>query len=328
MDRQRTRSGLLIAALLLLAAPALAEGIGGSAPVLKGLRWLAPRADAVRSLSRRPTECLARPARGVDVWSVEVGRAAFRTPVLLGGPAARAGMACETCHRSGRSNPEFYLPGVSGAAGTADVTTSILSTHRGDHLDNPRPIPDLSGPKAHLKTPQSEGSAELVRFIHGLITEEFDGPEPPPAVLEGLAAYVRALDPRACPAAADEPVTAEAAFNDAARALRAGRIALVRQDRATGVAMIAAARAALGDMAERFSGPGPSAVRGNLETAARELADIAAAARQGAPDAAGRLDGWLCRSAILRAEVLRHAPASLYSPKVLAAALRSADVRR
>nr|QQZ49991.1 hypothetical protein JKL49_25640 [Phenylobacterium glaciei] len=68
-----------------------------------------------------------------------------------GGQAARAGVACETCHRSGRSNPDFLFPGVSGPPGSADVTSSLFSSHRGDGIDDPVPIPDLSGPRAGLK---------------------------------------------------------------------------------------------------------------------------------------------------------------------------------
>src|SRR6185369_16706175 len=119
------------------------------------------------------------------------------------------------------SNPDFLFPGVSGAPGTADVTSSLFSTHRGNGTDDPRPIPDLSGPKDRLKVAQAPAEARLEPFIRGLITEEFDGPEPTPAVLDGLAAYVRALNPVACPARAREPVTVALLMEDARRALRA-----------------------------------------------------------------------------------------------------------
>jgi len=39
----------------------------------------------------------------------------------------------------------------------------------------------------------------LRRFIEGLVVEEFDGAVPPPAVIDGLVAYVAALQPGACP---------------------------------------------------------------------------------------------------------------------------------
>lgn len=82
-----------------------------------------------------------------------------------GGQAARAGLSFESCHRSGRPHPQFLFPGASGAPGTADVTASLFSSHRGNGRDDPVPIPDLSGPRARLAP-----------FIHGLVTQEFDGP--------------------------------------------------------------------------------------------------------------------------------------------------------
>ncbi|MGZ5994009.1 MAG: hypothetical protein ACXWKX_20345, partial [Caulobacteraceae bacterium] len=231
MDRRRRRpakelTGPLTAGLLVLAAGgALAAPHTaplGDAPI-RGLEWVARTSDPARALGSVPTECLKAPADPALAARIEVGRAAFRTPVLLGGQAARAGINCETCHRNGRTNPDFLFPGVSGAPGTADVTNSLFSTHRGNGIDDPKPIPDLSGPKGRLKIDQDPGQGKLEPFIHGLITEEFDGPEPTPAVLAGLAAYVRALGPAACPAKAREPLGVALLMSDARRAIRAAQ---------------------------------------------------------------------------------------------------------
>src|SRR6185369_4273920 len=137
------------------------------------------------------------------------------------------------------SNPDFLFPGVSGAPGTADVTSSLFSTHRGNGTDDPKPIPDLSGPKAKLKIDQAPGAGKLEPFIHGLIVEEFDGPEPTPAVLAGLAVYVRALDPAQCPAGGDRPLTVASLMADVGRALAAAEGALKAGDRPTAVTMVA-----------------------------------------------------------------------------------------
>ncbi len=185
-------TGLVAAAVVLGAA-------GPVTPPLRALRWLAPGADRVAAMTIVPSECLRLPTDPDEAWRVEVGRAAFRTPLLLGGQAARAGLTCEACHRSGRGNAVFHFEGVSGQPGTADVTSSILSSHRGDGADNPRPIPDLSGPRDALRVSQAPTGRAPEHFIDGLITEEFDGAPPPPPVLDGLAAYVRALSPQACP---------------------------------------------------------------------------------------------------------------------------------
>ena len=258
MDRLRVRAALLAGALL-LAAAAPAE------PPLRLLRWLAPGADPVAAATREPAECLRKPSGFEDAYRIEVGRAAFRSPLLLGGQAARAGLSCESCHRAGRGNPEFHFSGLSGAPGTADVTASLFSSHRGDGVFNPVPIPDLAGPPETLKVAPEARRA----FIRGLVVEEFDGPEPSPAVLDGLAAYVAALEPSACPGG-DRAVTAAGHLEDARRAIDTAVRALDRRDPATSLAMISAARRRLGDIAERMPGePGLRALDADLAGAAQ-----------------------------------------------------------
>jgi hypothetical protein len=282
--------------------------------------WIAPGADAARALGSAPTECLKRPFDPTAALSVEVGRAAFRTPVLLGGQAARAGIACESCHRAGRTNPDFLFPGVSGAAGTADVTNSLFSTHRGNGIDDPKPIPDLSGPKSKLKVSQAPGDPALASFIHGLITEEFDGPEPPPAVLAGLAAYVRALEPAACPAAQRIPLGVESLMDDARRALVAARTEIATGDAPTAIVMIAAARARLGLIDERFDTPALAPDRDRLRAADRRLALAQQALRDHRPGVAPALTGWLAASRSLEARLATAAPRSLFDLQRLAQA--------
>src|SRR5262249_48083034 len=156
-------------------------------------------------------------------------------------------LSCESCHRAGRDNPDFQFPNVSGAPGTADVTGSLFSSHRGNGVFDPRPIPDLAGPRDRLKVKP----AHLETLIPRPVVEEFDGPEPPKAVLQGRVAYVRSLAPAACPAAR-KPVTAHSLFQDALRAKNVAGVALADGDPATADVMIGAARARLGLIDERF----------------------------------------------------------------------------
>ena len=58
-----------------------------------------------------------------------------------------------------------------------------MSTKRGDGAFNPKAIPDLAGDPAKLKISRDPAKQDLQTFIHGLIVDEFDGPEPPPEVL-------------------------------------------------------------------------------------------------------------------------------------------------
>jgi hypothetical protein len=277
------------------------------------MRWLAPEADAVQALTRPPAECLAWPADEEERVLAGIGRLAFRTPVLLGGQAARAGLSCDSCHRNGRGNPDFTFPGVSGAPGTADVTSSLFSTHRGNGVDDPRPIPDLGGPKAKLKVSQAPRDPALERFIRGLVVEEFDGPEPPPRVLRALAAYVRAQDPARCgQSRAERP---EDLLDDARTALG---LAVREDDRATTLVLISAARARLGLLDERYPDPGSGPLQARIRDLDRRLAADAAAVRAGAPKARAGIARTRQALGRLRGPLLAAEPRSLFNPQRLA----------
>ena len=283
MDRRRSRTralGALIVGALLVAGSVGAQSTGKK---LRAERWLAPGADAARAVKTEPTECLTLPVEPEARLSVEVGRAAFRSPLILGGQAARSGLSCEACHRSGRSNPDFMFPGVSGPPGTADVTSSLFSTHRGDGTVNPKPIPDLSGAKTSLKIAQTTPSLET--FIHGLIAEEFDGPEPPARVLTGLVDYVRALSPGACPKATVQGATAARRMDDALRALTAGMAMTAEGDRASAIVMLSAARGSLLLADERLAGLHQVSERKRLRQTDAEIARIAESLRRNSPQA-------------------------------------------
>lgn len=319
MDRQGRGAAILRrAGLSLVVALGLAAADTPELSAIRASRWMARDADPVRVLGFVEQECL-RPAIGDDAYLVEVGRAAFRTLLLLGGQAARVGVSCETCHQGGRRNPDFLFPGLSGAPGTADVTTALFSSHRDDGIDNPRPIPDLSGPKTRLKVSQDPAASTLERFIHGQITEEFNGAEPPPAVLKGLADYVRALRPEACPAQERRPLHEADEAGNAVRAVRVAIEALDRRDPDTAVLMAASARGQLGLIYERYDQPAATASRAALTAADADLA--AAQARIRAHDAAAREDLilWLVHWRAAAASLSADEAGSLFSAGRLAA---------
>ena len=259
MDQGKARAFYLIGAALLL-------GADEPATAIRELRWLAA-GTPVERVDRLPAECLALPSAPAERRSAEIGRIAFRAPLLLGGQAARVGLSCSSCHRNGRGNPGFHFPGISAAAGTADVTASLLSSHRGDGKFNPKPIPDLAGDPAKRIVSRDPGKPDLKRFIHGLITQEFDGPEPPPAVLDGVTAYVRSIRASNC-GSRDVQFTADLLLAEIDSALRLAR---TERDRATGRVLIGAARSNLGRMDERYQLPGLEADRALLAEADDEL---------------------------------------------------------
>jgi hypothetical protein len=306
VDHVRAAAGFLS---LVLAASAIA-----AAPDLDAIhaaRWLPPSADRARALGSIPTECLTPAGDPEAAYRIEVGRAAFKTPLLLGGQAGRAGLACDSCHESGRTNPDFFFPGVSGAPGTA-TRAALLSSHPSEGIDQPKPIPDLSAAKASLKVDQDPKSGALEPFVSGLVTDEFDGAAPPPAVIDGLAAYVRALSPAACPAEARQPLTPAVYVDNARRAVRVARQSLARDDRPTAVFLTEAARSQLGLIFERLDQPDADQARAALKAAALELAADAEAIRRGDPAAGDRLAAWIANSEGWARVVDRAAPGSLF----------------
>jgi hypothetical protein len=325
------RVGGLAPALLLAACGAnpgsfervASERLDRAGLLLTEQRWISPDADLVAELTTEPVECLAVPDDEAAARAVAAGRVAFRAPALLGGQAARAGLSCAACHENGRDNPVFVFAGVSGAPGTADVTSSFFSSHRGDGVDNPVPIPDLGGPRERLKVDRAPESGALEAFIRGLIVEEFDGPEPPPAVLAGLAAYVRALSPEACPAEAFRAVVLQDRLADADAAVEAGVQAYLAGDADTAVLMIEAARGGLGEVHERFAGLGNAELREGLVAASATLSVLQRAMRDGREPTVigGAVAAWRDAFAPLASDLSEAEPASLYAQDVLSRAL-------
>lgn len=296
---QRSKSLIMLA--LAAALPLAAAADIGGLPIREA-RWVAPD-RLYATLAREPAECLVRPADPAARRAVAVGRAAFRATLLLGGQAARAGMSCASCHRNGRGNPDFFFPGLSGAPGTADVTSSLMSAHRGDGRANPVPIPDLGGPRALLKISRDPRDAALERFIRGLVVEEFDGPEPTAEVLAGLAAYVRALRPEGCRADA-RPIRLVDRLDDIEEAVRLA----AQSDGETRRFLAAAARSDLGTIDERFMLPGLEGDRASLRAADDELRAIRAGAG---------FERWAQRWPRIRRRLLQDEPRSLFAPAVL-----------
>ncbi|HVR90769.1 MAG TPA: hypothetical protein VHG29_06720 [Novosphingobium sp.] len=312
MDRPAIKRVLIAAALVSLA------GAGSQAPTLRAARWTTPD-HLVEALTIEPGECLAPPEPGTpQADRIAIGRAAFRAPLLLGGQAARIGLSCNSCHRSGRGNAAFTFPGLSGALGTADVTTSVLSSHRGDGVFNPLPIPDLSGLRAGLKVDQSIVARKLEPFIRGQIMEEFDGPEPTAATLDGLAAYVRALDPARC--GTPQPITLTRDLQRIDGALETATRLTAAGDGATALVLVASARSGLGLIDERYSAGRLRRAAAGLRSAAIELGRIERLLPGGPAAARARIEHWLRDSERWRPALRRTEAASLYNPALLSAA--------
>jgi hypothetical protein len=305
MDRgQRQARFLILAAVLLVCGAADQPQLP-----IREARWL-KSPDLLADLTTLPAECVAWPKDEAQRRSVAVGRALFRSPLMLGGQAARAGLSCASCHRNGRTNPHFHFPGISGDPGTADVTASIMSEHRGDDIFNPKPIPDLGGDPGKLKVSRDPAKSDLKTFIHGLITQEFDGAEPPSAALESIAAYVRALKPAAC-AKASAAISLDAKLAEVDSAVELATKAYASDDSAVGRDLLAAARSTLGSIDERFQLAGLDDARAQLRAADGQLFVLQEAR------GAGSWTSWE-RDWPRHKRALRSAePRSLFNPAVL-----------
>lgn len=287
------------------------------------LRWIAAGVDPVEPLSMRPATCQTAAADERVAASRRLGEIAFESPALLGGAAARMGLSCAACHPNGRSNSSFFIAGVSGEPGTADITSSLLSKTRGDGVFNPVRIPDLAARDgSQMRDRASEAFRDKMR---ALIVEEFDAQPPDEAVFDGVIAYLDSLDASACTAMeTSEPVRARRDF-DLARAASGGPATGLEAAAAapadTGVFLRRTARFSLQRLSQRYVAADHLDVRARLEDISRRLGQEADALRAGR--SSGRLVAdaeWDRLAALLDA----HEAGSLYDAATLRAALNGA----
>ena len=297
---------------VLLCAAALIAAAAPQAPALRDLIWTDANVDRAAVLTHQPSECLARS----DV-AIETGRALFRSRTLLGGPAARVGLSCSSCHSNGRTNAHFDLPELTDRPGFADVTSEWASRVRGDGVMNPRAIPDLAGVFARAAF-GAERETSLQRFVHSVIVDEFQGAAPPVSAERALLAYLAALDPAAC--GGEEPITLEALSADVRRAYDAARAQAKAGERETAELTLLATQDALARLVERLPARAFRRDRAALELLSRDLTSVRAA-----PDLAAALDaqraGWMARFDANARRVERLEARSYANPRVLARAL-------
>jgi cytochrome c peroxidase len=131
---------------------------------------------------------------GRKSYLVNLGDMAFNAPGMLGGVARQAGISCGTCHVNGASNPKLFVPGMSTRPGNFDTSGPLFNPKADNLVLDPVRIPSLRGAR-YLAPYGHDGRTESLRdFIHNVIVVEFAGPEPAPAVLDGLVAYVQDID--------------------------------------------------------------------------------------------------------------------------------------
>lgn len=303
MDRRRRALKLAFAGLAALLATGAATP---NALLLREQAWT-PGADA-RALLEEPGECLA--SREVEV---EIGRALFRSPAILGGPAARAGLSCNACHSGGQRNARFLLPELTDRAGAADVTSEWSSEVRGDGVRNPVEIPDLFGVTSRTAFGQARDPS-LEHFVRGVIVEEFQGAEPSAHVTASLLAYMRSLDHGECGRG-----TAFFTLEFAADAVRRAVNAAEASDDETAQLVLLSAQDGMGRIVERLPIPRFARERQTFEALSRELGAMRSDNVRSAMEAA--LPGWRARFDAAVARTARRERLTYFNEATLRAAL-------
>ncbi len=273
-------------------------GLASDRPGLQALNWTAAGHER-QVLLEQPATCLdpAAPAEAA------IGEAFFNAPALLGGQAERAGLSCAGCHTNGRRSAAFFLEGISGAPGTADISSSFFAVPRANAVFDPRPIPDLALPGKVAREPAAR---VLAPFLRGLIVEEFSGAEPSPAALAALSAYVRAL--QVCSEAESEGKSLASDLRLVRGSVDAAIAMLERGEIRTAGVLVKAARFHLGLIEERMAGKRLASLRRRLLAASRELPALEGNAAE--------LAVWRERFERQTApELVRAEPLSLYNPR-------------
>jgi cytochrome c peroxidase len=142
----------------------------------------------------KPREVFHSEIAGGKSYMVNLGNLAFSSPSILGGVARQAGVSCETCHVNGAGNAKFYMPKMSSRPGNFDTTGPLFNPKADNFVLDPVTIPSLRGARYLAPYGHDGRMASLRDFVHSVIVNEFAGPEPSPAILDALVAYIQDID--------------------------------------------------------------------------------------------------------------------------------------
>jgi len=183
-------------AVLMTAAAMLALAIGAVRADPRGEGGVLPAGSDIDNDSfYQPREVFRSEAiHGRKPYLVVLGDIAFGAPSLLGGAARQAGMSCGTCHIAGTNNPALYIPGLSTRGGNFDTTNALFNAKADNGLLDPVAIPSLRGARQFGPYGHDGRMASLRDFVRQVIVVEFAGPEPAPATLDALVAYIQDID--------------------------------------------------------------------------------------------------------------------------------------
>jgi len=142
----------------------------------------------------RPREVFRSELTGRKSYLVNLGNLAFSSPSIMGAVARQANISCGTCHVNGAGNANCFMPAMSTRHGNFDTTGPLFNPKADNALLDPVRIPSLRGTR-YLAPYGADGRmASLHDFVRNVIVNEFAGPEPSPAIVDAIVAYLQDID--------------------------------------------------------------------------------------------------------------------------------------
>jgi cytochrome c peroxidase len=187
------RAWVVVTLALGLSAVSL-HGRVAAFPVDGNQTTLPPGTELDEDALDKPREAFHSEFAGGKSYMVNLGNLAFSSPAILGGVARQAGVSCGTCHVNGTGNAKFFMPKMSTRPGNFDTTGPLFNPKANNFMLDPVRIPSLRGAR-YLAPYGLDGRMPSLRdFVRNVIVNEFAGPEPSPAILDSIVAYVQDID--------------------------------------------------------------------------------------------------------------------------------------
>jgi len=180
-----------------LALGLLAVGLHGRVaafPVDGNQTTLPPGTELDQDALDKPREVFRSEFAGAKSYMVNLGNLAFSSAAILGGAARQAGVSCSTCHVNGAGNAKFFMPKMSTRPGNFDTTGPLFNPKADNFMLDPVRIPSLRGARYLAPYGQDGRMPSLQDFVRNVIVNEFAGPEPSPAIVDAIVAYVQDID--------------------------------------------------------------------------------------------------------------------------------------
>jgi cytochrome c peroxidase len=171
------------------------QGRAGAFPIDGDQTTLPAKTELNEDALDKPREVFRSEAgAGGKSYLVDLGNLAFSSPGILGGVARQAGVSCSTCHVNGAGNARFFMPKMSTRPGNFDTTGPLFKPDADNFALDPVRIPSLRGAR-YLAPYGHDGRMSSLRdFVRNVIVNEFAGPEPSPAIVDAIVAYIDDID--------------------------------------------------------------------------------------------------------------------------------------